>query len=510
MNSKEAHSLEKPLTVAILAMGGQGGGVLADWIVAVAESNGWYAQSTSVPGVAQRTGATLYYIEMLPPRGDKPPVLALMPTPGDVDVVIASELMEAGRSILRGLATPDRTVLITSTHRAYAVSEKEKPGEGIGDPIAVNAAASLAAKQIISFDMDEVARRNGTAVSSPILGVLAGTGVLPFSRASFEAVIGAGDKGVAASLKGFDAGFALASANELPAARIAPEKNFEPLPQSLANAKLDELLPRLKALPDSVQGMALAGLKRVVDFQDEKYGSAYLERLETLHLADIQAGGATELFTFTAAAAKYLANAMAYDDVIGVADLKTRSSRFSRIAQEMQVRDNEPIYFTEFMHPRAEELVSMLPAKLGLWVSAKPRLMAWLDRRFNKGRHVETAKLSGFLQLYAISSLRRFRSLLLRHKREIAHIEAWLWLALHHLPSNYGLARGIISAQRLIKGYSDTHARGLSKYDRVLSAVPLLEKRGDANQWMDRLISIALKDENGTGLEGAIATLRSI
>ena len=30
-------------------------------------SQGWAAQSTSVPGVAQRTGATIYYVEMLPP-----------------------------------------------------------------------------------------------------------------------------------------------------------------------------------------------------------------------------------------------------------------------------------------------------------------------------------------------------------------------------------------------------------------------------------------------------------
>lgn len=510
MNSEAVNAFEKPLSVAILAMGGQGGGVLADWIVAVAESNGWYAQSTSVPGVAQRTGATLYYIEMLPPRGDKPPILALMPTPGDVDVVIASELMEAGRSILRGLATPDRTVLITSTHRAYAVSEKENPADSIGDPRAVNAAAGIAAKRVISFDLEAVARKCGTVVSSPIFGVVAGAGVLPFARASFEAVINAGGKGVAASLKGFEAGFALSSVNELPAARAAPEKVFEPLPQTLGNAKIDELLQRLKALPDSVQNMALAGLKRVVDFQDVQYGGAYLERLDALHVADMQAGGATSSFGFTAAAAKYLANAMAYDDVIGVADLKTRSSRFARIAKEMQVRDNEPIYFTEFMHPRAEEVVSMMPTRLGLWVSAKPSLVAWLDRRINKGRHVETAKLSGFLQLYMVSSLRRFRPSLLRHKREMAHIEAWLELALHHLPHNYGLAHGIISARRLIKGYSDTHARGLSKYDRVFSAVSLLEERIDAGQWMDRLISIALKDENGAGLDGAIATLKSL
>ncbi len=122
------------ISLAILAMGGQGGGVLADWIVALAEAQGWAAQSTSVPGVAQRTGATIYYIEMAPPKDGMQPVFALMPTPGDVDIVMASELMEAGRSVLRGLVTPDRTTLIASTHRALAVVEKQAPGDGVADP----------------------------------------------------------------------------------------------------------------------------------------------------------------------------------------------------------------------------------------------------------------------------------------------------------------------------------------------------------------------------------------
>lgn len=503
-------AFEKPLSIAIMAMGGQGGGVLADWIVAVAEANGWYAQSTSVPGVAQRTGATLYYIEMLPPRGAVAPVLALMPTPGDVDVVIAAELMEAGRSILRGLATPEKTVLITSTHRAYAVSEKEKAGEAIGDPRVVNAAADVAAKRVISFDMDAVARANGTVVSSPILGALAGAGVLPFPRATFEQVIGKGGKGVTASLKGFDAGFALAAVNELPKARIQAEPAPVVLPETLGSAELNTLLARLRVLPISAQALALAGLKRVIDFQDVAYGREYLDRLEALRTQDDKTGGGLRGHAFTAAAAKYLANAMAYDDVIGVADLKTRSARFARIAKEMKATGEEPIYFTEFMHPRAEELVSMLPRRLGAWVAMRPNLMALVDRVFNRGRHVQTAKLGGFLQLYALSGLRRFRRSLLRHANETIHIEGWLELAIQNLSTNYGLAKGIISTRRLIKGYSDTHARGISKYDRVLSAVPLLAARDDGGAWMDRLISAALKDEDGALLDGALQTLKSL
>jgi indolepyruvate ferredoxin oxidoreductase beta subunit len=157
---------DKPISLAVLAMGGQGGGVLSDWIVALAESCGWCAQTSSVPGVAQRTGATIYYIEMLPAKDGRAPVLSLMPTPGDVDIVLAAEWMEAGRSMLRGLVTPDKTVLIASTHRAFAVGEKEKPGDGIGDPLAVTDAAGVAAKRTISFDMEALALRHGSVISA--------------------------------------------------------------------------------------------------------------------------------------------------------------------------------------------------------------------------------------------------------------------------------------------------------------------------------------------------------
>src|ERR671927_313875 len=129
-----AQSRPRAIKIAILAMGGEGGGVLADWIVDLAEHGGYLAQTTSIPGVAQRTGATIYYIELFPKAAaqaaGKEPVLALMPVPGDVDVVLASELMEAGRAIQRGLVTPDRTTLIASTHRVYSIAEKTALGDG--------------------------------------------------------------------------------------------------------------------------------------------------------------------------------------------------------------------------------------------------------------------------------------------------------------------------------------------------------------------------------------------
>src|SRR6476620_3038782 len=124
----------QPIKIAIMAMGGEGGGVLADWIVDLAEHNGWLAQATSVPGVAQRTGATIYYVELFPAAAagvaGTEPVLAWMPMPGDVDIVLASELMEAARAVQRGLVTADRTTLIASTHRVWSITEKTALGDG--------------------------------------------------------------------------------------------------------------------------------------------------------------------------------------------------------------------------------------------------------------------------------------------------------------------------------------------------------------------------------------------
>ena len=48
----------RPISLLLCALGGEGGGVLSQWLVEAACIAGYPAQSTSIPGVAQRTGAT--------------------------------------------------------------------------------------------------------------------------------------------------------------------------------------------------------------------------------------------------------------------------------------------------------------------------------------------------------------------------------------------------------------------------------------------------------------------
>ena len=505
------HATDKPLSLAVLAMGGQGGGVLADWIVSLAEENGWMAQTTSVPGVAQRTGATIYYIEMLPARDGKAPIFSLMPTPGDVDVVLAAELMEAGRSVLRGLVTPDKTVLIASTHRAFAVSEKQAPGDGAGNPLTVIDATDFAARKTIAFDMDKLAVEKGSVISSALFGALAAADVLPFARQAFEATIRAGGKGIEASLRAFDAAYT--RTKDKPAEKLSatPEKRLDPLPASAGHAELDRLLSRIRSdFPDASQAMLFAGVKRLTDFQDPAYAGEYLDRMAALHALDRQQGGEAKDFAFTAQAAKYLAVAMAYDDVIRVADLKVRASRFDRVRREVGAKDDQIVYMTEYMHPRMDEICGTLPKAWGMWIENRPALFKRLDGFVNKGRRVKTGTLFWFLGLYAVSGLRRIRRGTLRHQREVAHCEEWLDKATRTLNRNYDLAVEILACRRLVKGYSDTHARGLSKFDRVLSALPLLVEREDGADWLRRLRQAALFDEAGTALDGALKTVETL
>ena len=475
------------IKLAVLAVGGQGGGVIADWIVALAESNGWYAQATSVPGVAQRTGATIYYIEMTPATA-RTPVLSLMPAPGDVDIVLASELMEAGRALQRGLVTPGRTTLIASSHRIHAVSEKSVPGDGLARPDAVIAAARKHAARFLFADLETIAQRHGSVISASLFGALAGAQVLPFSTESFETAIRSHGKGVIQSLAAFREGLAAITQDETPAGRKERER---PAHTDLSN------------FPPAIHDMLQAGLAKIIDYQDKAYGAEYLERITHF----LQWDDAARHYLLSREAAKYLANAMCYDDIIRVADLKTRARRFTRIENES---GGEIHQITEYMHPRGAEICSLMPRRLGLAIQSRPRIFNTLDRLVNRGRHVKTTSLFWFTLLYGLAGLRRVRRGLLRHAVETQSITAWIGEAERLAPANYDLAVEVLRCRRLIKGYSDTHARGTSKFDRVMQALPLLQSRGDAASWMRRLREAALKDEDGAELDGALATLRTL
>ena len=494
-DSKHARTdAPKAITLAILAMGGEGGGVLADWIVDLAEHGGYCAQTTSVPGVAQRTGATIYYVEIFPEAASRAagrdPVLSLVPVPGEVDIVIASELMEAGRAVQRGLVTPDRTTLIASTSRVYSMTEKIALGDGTVDAEKLVRICGTAAKSFVQHDFARIAEENRSVISAVLFGALAGTGSLPFRRAEFEEAIGRGGVGVQSSIVAFNAGYQSASLQP------TPPPLFHTGQKKKVGPRLQELASRIERdFPEASQEVLLSGIERLADYQDERYAEEYLERLEPMRDLDAQYGhhdGALLRET-----ARYLALWMSYEDAPRVADLKIRRTRFERVQRESRADPSQLLQINEYLHPGIEEISDMLPARLGQWFLDTRWARRLLQRLTGRGKIVQTTSLHGFLQLYIISAFRRWRRGSLRFRHEQQRIGAWLEQIPTVAADNFELALEVAEFPRVVKGYGDTHLRGRNSFDALMRALLSLQRRGDAAISLHKLREAALADEDG-------------
>jgi len=497
-------SAERSIRLTIAALGGQGGGVLADWLVEIAEAEGHLAQTTSVPGVAQRTGATIYYLEFFPraaaERQGREPIMALMPAPGDVDCVLASELAEAGRAVQRGIVTPDRTTLITSSHRSYTITERMAMGQGAVDSAQLAELVRSQSKRLIMFDMNAVAEQHHSVISSVLLGALGGSGVLPFRKEAYIAAIRHGGIAVETNLAAFEDAFQRAAAGSVVAAPVAqPGAKFEAVPSKAQSPRTQPLLDRVRKLPGVVQPIVLTGVRRALDYQDIAYAELYLQRIEKVIALDT-AGD----YTLAEATARGLALWMTFEDTLRVADLKTRASRFARVRNEVGASADQLIGVTEFMKPRVAEIAGTLPAGLGRWVLSSPGVHAWLERRTG-GKKIRTATIGGFLFLYVLGGMKRWRRGTLRYQEENARIEDWLARIERLAARDRALAIELARAQRLIKGYGETHERGWHNYTRILEKLDKLAARSDGAAVLARLQEAALADEEGKMLTAQLA-----
>ncbi len=505
--SSQPQGRVRPLTILIAALGGEGGGVLTDWIVAAAESLSFPVQSTSIPGVAQRTGATTYHIEMVPAAAtghDKArPVLGLAPGIGDVDIVVASELMEAGRAISGGYVTPDRTTTIASLSRSYLVTERMAMGDGRYDRGKLVAAVEKNSKRSLLLDLETIAREAGSMINAVMLGVIAGTGALPISSEAFEAAIRADGKAVAANLRGFRAGL-------LAAQNGSQSYNEPPKRAQAASAALADLESEIADMPEAARAFATEGVRRLAHYQDAAYGRLYLDRLGPIREADAKAGANGKLLAETA---RHLAVRMSYEDVIRVAQVKIDPARFARIESGMSLNPKQTFGVTEFLKPGIEEFCSILPP----WL-AKPilRLAERYPalRRAHWGMEINTASVSGYLRFFLLARLRGFRPKTFRYQEEQRAIEAWLHLIAQAAPLSADLALEIVECARLIKGYGDTHKRGSANYrliERELMA-PALAGSMSPQQAAEALANArtaALLDPEGEALSKCLADIEA-
>lgn len=511
----------QPISILLCALGGEGGGVLAEWLVDAARRAGYPAQATSIPGVAQRTGATTYYLEFFPvPQAElagRRPVFGLNPLPGLLDLLVSSELLETARQIGNGLTSSAHTRVITSSSRTLTTAEKMPLGDGRQDDAALLSIVRQHSQAHHVLDMAQLTREAGTVVSAVMLGTIAASGVLPFGRDVFEGVIhgepGAQPGAAAqASRRGFVLGFEAVQrqrelarkAHEL----LSIEEHFMTNPRR-DGAKNTSKMPgkALAAFPQPLQERIAQGLARTTEYQDAAYGQLYLQRLQTVLAAEQQADPAGDNAT-THEVARWLALWMAFDDIVRVADLKSRASRWARVLGEVKAADGDLLRLYDHFKPGVPEFAALLPPR---WAT---RLQRWDRARVARGRQpwalplkIGAHRVVGMLALRALAACRRLRPMGSRYATEQALIQQWLDAVVEGLREDRALGHEIALCGRLIKGYGSTNERGKDHLLHVLQHLadapslpdPLARARAIA-----AVRTAALQDEAGTQLDAAL------
>lgn len=494
-------SQQRPVTMLIAALGGEGGGVLTNWIMAAAAELGLPAQSTSIPGVAQRTGGTTYYIEIYPTPwrdlGTRRPVLALAPGIGDIDVLVSSEFMEAGRCIANGFCTPDRTLLISSTSRFYVINEKMAMGDGRFDDARLLDAAEKNSKARILFDMEAVAKEAGAMINAVMLGAIAGCGKLPIPVEAFERAIRAEGKAADANLRGFRAGLAAAQTETVTIRRAAEGKRREKPRNDLATLERDIR----ETIPQSAQDVLIEGVRRLARFQDDNYARLFLERVAPVRDLEVQLHGDGKLLRETA---RHLAVRMSFEDLIRVAQAKIDPARMQRIEQELSAKPGEPYTVTEFLKPGIEEMCQVLPPALARRIIRFSEKRGWLEK-VHVGMYVKTTSVTGYLRFWLLAKLRPLRRFMHRYAEEQAQIETWLGMILQAARLSPALGLEVAECARLIKGYGSTHKRGTQNFQTIETRLirPALQGQVPVQDAIDGIASArtaALLDPEGNSL----------
>lgn len=494
---------DRPITMLLCALGGEGGGVLSEWLFETALAGGHSAQSTSIPGVAQRTGATTYYVEVFPrpdsELGGRRPVFSLNPVPGALDLLVSSELLETVRQIGLGMASADRTRVISSTARALTVAEKMQMGDGRLSDAALLATVQRHALAAEVMDLTAMAREAGTVISAVLLGAIAASGVLPFERATYEGTIRRSGKGVDASLRGFAAAF------DVVAARRTQQAAAERIAQSMSAAAAPPALPSgfAERLPASLHEIAALGVARLIDYQDAAYADQYVQRLERVLAAERSHDPASVATALESA--RWLALWMAFDDIVRVAALKLRASRTARVKREVAARDDEIVKVFDHFKPGVPEFAALLPPGLAA------RLSAWDAKRRARGldawarpMKIGTHTVRGALALRFVAALKGQRRRGSRFALEQALIERWLAAVEAGAREDATLGLQIAMCGRLIKGYGSTNERGKAN---LLHVIEQLAPARDGRSPTQRAEAIraareaALADDAGTALD---------
>jgi len=375
-------------------------------------------------------------------------------------------------------------------------------------------------------------------VSAVMLGAIAGSGLLPFERRHFEEAVKAGGGSPAAtqaSLRGFAAacdevagtrtrgafvaqvlGTGAAPSREQPANAL-PTPTPAGEPSTAASAAGQRLLAGDARFPEALRPLLTLGCDRLIAYQGTSYARLYLDRVASVLQAEQAKAAAAastpeqavEDWPITREVARGLAVWMAFDDVIRVAELKSRSARLQRVRSEARAGAQDVLKVFDHFKPGVPEFAALLPPGLAR------RLQAWDVRRQARGLaawalplKIGTHTVTGVLALRALGLLKPLRPLGSRWAAEQALIEQWLVAVRDGTRQQAQLGLELARCCRLVKGYGGTHDRGREQLLHVLEHAGAhtsdLTQAQEAATAVAAIREAALADSSGKALADAL------
>jgi indolepyruvate ferredoxin oxidoreductase, beta subunit len=363
----------------------------------------------------------------------------------------------------------------------------------------LRAAKEMPANALL-LDTGGDARLHALPLNAVMLGAIAACGVLPVAQENFREAIRDSGIAVEQNLEGFEYGLAVASGRSRPEVE---EAAAQPLPDS--PELRDETL---KGFPADCRRTVELGIERCRDYQDTAYGDLYVQRMTGIVALEADRAEARS-HPLSDEVARQLALWMTYEDIVRVADLKTRPDRFEAIRQEARAGADQPVRVRDYFKPGPDEIAAILPPVLG-----RP-LARWAEPRLASGRwhvplHLQSSGVVGFTLMWSLARLRHWRRKSLRFADEQAAIEQWLEMIRRAAPRSHGFAMELAALPSLLKGYSDTHRRGLANYRAIVETLvrpwladPAVDLDAAAPQ-LARVRAAALADPDGQGFVRAL------
>jgi hypothetical protein len=233
-----------------------------------------------------------------------------------------------------------------------------------------------------------------------------------------------------------------------------------------------------------------------MDYQGAAYAKLYVERLRRfIGRQDVDAATFREI-------ARLMANRMAYEDAIRIAQSKLAEFRDS----DGQLRS------TDIRKLRFDELVDALPA-----VAAEPVLevlnrLGWAHKQVSIP--FSTVSQWGIRRLKVEAWLRRWRLFSIRYSEERAWVERWLHMIARSLAKQPKATFAIVQTATMVEGYGDRYRQGLADWHAIINglakptfdgALPLADLAGAVAEAR----AAALPDPRQVALKRVIAQIRA-